>query len=164
MAETAQVEERSVEQLVEEAVRQHGGLAGPLLPILHHVQDALGYVSADAVRAVAEALNLARAEVHGVVSYYPHFLDAPAGQHRVQICCSEACQAVGGRSLQQHAQDRLGVTFNDTTSDRTVTLEPIYCLGNCANGPAVRIDHSVYGAVTADRLDELLAELGTGDV
>lgn len=133
---------------------------GPLLLILHAVQRRLGYVPADVVPYIADRLNLSRAEVHGVVSFYHHFRRAPPGRHVLQVCRAESCQAMGAEHLARHAQARLGVQFHETTSDGEFSLEPVYCLGNCACSPAVMIDEELFGRVSPDRLDALLAERG----
>jgi formate dehydrogenase subunit gamma len=131
---------------------------GPLIEVLHAVQAALGYVPADAVPIVAEALNLSRAEVHGVVTFYHFFRDTPPGRHIVSICRAEACQSMGADNLVAHAKRRLGVDFHETTADGTFSLEPVFCLGNCACSPAAMIDGRLYGRVTPERFDELVAE------
>jgi formate dehydrogenase subunit gamma len=130
---------------------------GALLPVLHAVQDALGYVPPSAVAVIAEALNLSRAEVHGVISFYHHFRTTPPGRHTLRICRAEACQSMGSAALEQHASNRLGIGFHDTTPDGAISLEPVYCLGNCACSPAVMIDDTLHGRVTPARLDALLA-------
>jgi formate dehydrogenase subunit gamma len=121
------------------------------------VQDALGYVPPSAVAVIAEALNLSRAEVHGVISFYHHFRTTPPGRHTLRICRAEACQSMGSAALEQHASNRLGIGFHDTTPDGAISLEPVYCLGNCACSPAVMIDDTLHGRVTPARLDALLA-------
>lgn len=122
---------------------------GALLPILHGIQEQLGYVPPAAIEVVAEALNLSRAEVHGVVTFYHDFRSAPPGKHVLKVCRAEACQAVGCAALDKHLQDR-----NDAAKD--LTVEPIYCLGNCALGPSVQLDGRIHGKVTPQRLDALL--------
>ncbi|WKD28124.1 formate dehydrogenase subunit gamma [Halomonas sp. KG2] len=134
---------------------------GALLPILHALQDRFGFIPEAAVPIIAEALNQTRAEVHGVISFYHHFRTAPPGRHVVQICRAEACQAVGARQLEAHAKTRLGVDYHQTTSDREITLEAVYCLGNCACGPSIRVDDGVRGRVTPEVFDALLDELQT---
>lgn len=134
---------------------------GALLPILHALQNRFGFIPEAAVPIIAEALNQTRAEVHGVISFYHHFRTAPPGRHVVQICRAEACQAVGARQLEAHAKTRLGVDYHQTTSDREITLEAVYCLGNCACGPSIRVDDSVRGRVTPEVFDALLDELQT---
>ncbi|HBP41940.1 MAG: formate dehydrogenase subunit gamma [Vreelandella alkaliphila] len=134
---------------------------GALLPILHALQNRFGFIPEAAVPIIAEALNQTRAEVHGVISFYHHFRTAPPGRHVVQICRAEACQAVGARQLEAHAKTRLGVDYHQTTGDREITLEAVYCLGNCACGPSIRVDDSVRGRVTPEAFDALLDELQT---
>ena len=131
---------------------------GALLPVLHAVQDHFGFIADDAVEVIADVLNLSRAEVHGVISFYHLFRTTKPGQRTLYICRSEACQAMGARDLEAYAKDKLGIDFHETTADGKISLEPIYCLGNCACSPAVMIDDSVHGRVTADVLDELVSE------
>jgi formate dehydrogenase subunit gamma len=132
---------------------------GPLLPVLHAINDELGHVDQADVAVVADALNLAVAEVHGVVTFYRDFRRAPAGRSTVRVCRAEACQAVGADELAGHAEARLGVGFGDTTADGAVTLDEVFCLGNCALGPAVQVDGKLRGRVTPSRLDAILGEL-----
>lgn len=141
--------------------RQHQ--PGALLPILHDVQDAFGFVPPDAVPAIAQALNLSRAEVHGVISFYHHFRDQPAGRHVLQLCRAEACQAVGADALAEHAQRELGCGWHQTSADGAITLEPVYCLGQCAVGPALMAGSELHGGVTPARLDALLTALRQGE-
>lgn len=134
----------------------NAGLPGALLPILHAIQDELGYVPESAVPIVARVLNLSRAEVHGVVSFYHFFRTQPPGRRTVYVCRAEACQSMGALALESHVREKLGVDYHGTTSDGRFSLEPVYCLGNCACSPAVMIDEEVHGRVTPQRLDELL--------
>ncbi|WP_447956603.1 formate dehydrogenase subunit gamma [Vreelandella sp. EE7] len=134
---------------------------GALLPILHALQDRFGFIPNDAVPLIADSLQQTRAEVHGVISFYHHFRTTPPGRHVVQICRAEACQSVGARTLEAHAKTRLGVDYHQTTPDQEITLEAVYCLGNCACGPSVRVDDQVRGRVTPEAFDELLDELQT---
>jgi formate dehydrogenase subunit gamma len=134
---------------------------GALLPILHAVQDALGFVPAEAVSLIADQLNLSRAEVHGVVTFYHYFRTQRSGRHIVHLCRAEACQSLGAVALERHAKRSLGVDFHGTSADGAVTLEPVYCLGNCALGPAVMIDEQLQGRVSAERFDELMNSLRT---
>ncbi len=144
-------------EAVMHAVQVHREAPGALLPILHAVQDALGYVPPESLPLIAHELNLTRAEVHGVVSFYHHFRSTPPGRHVVRICRAEACQALGARALETHAKQALGIGFHETTSDGAVTLEPVYCLGNCGCGPSVLIDDDdLHGRVTAQVFDELV--------
>ena len=131
---------------------------GALLPILHAIQDALGYVPAESVPAIAKALNLSRAEVHGVISFYHYFRDTPPGKHTIHLCRAESCQAMGGKQLEKHVKTRLGIDFHETTSDGKFSLEPVYCLGNCACSPAMQIDEEIFGRVSANRFDAVVKE------
>ena len=131
-----------------------------LVQILHGFVERYGFVGDDAIRQIAQELNLSRAEVQGVVSYYHDFRTEPPGEHVVKICQAEACQAMGSRALTAHAEEKLGVALNNTRSDGGVTLEPVYCLGNCACSPAVMIGEKVYGRVDSEKLDGLLDSLG----
>jgi formate dehydrogenase subunit gamma len=134
------------------------GRPGPLIEVLHAIQAELGYVPPAAVPLVASELNLSRAEVHGVVSFYHFFRSTPPGAHTVSVCRAESCQAVGGEALAAHARQRLGVDFHGTTPDGRFSLEPVYCLGNCACSPAVMIDGRLHGRVSPQRFDALLAD------
>ncbi len=138
-------------------VARHKDRPGPLIEILHEVQRSLGYVPAEAVPLIAGALNLSRAEVHGVVTFYHYFNSAQPGRRVLRLCRAEACQSMNGRALEQHAMKRLGIGFGETTADGGVTLEAVYCLGLCACSPAAMIDEEVHGRVTPERLDELLS-------
>ncbi len=130
----------------------HRDQPGALLPVLHEIQDALGFIPPDTVPGIAAALNLSRAEVHGVISYYHHFRDAPPARHVLRVCCAEACQAVGGEALAEHARARLAGTG--------LALEPVYCLGLCACGPALQVDETeLHGRVTTGKFDALIDEL-----
>ena len=142
---------------VESALERFGQQPGPLLVVLHAVQDALGYIPTAGIPRIAEVLHLSRAEVHGVVTFYHYFRTHKPGRHVIQVCRAEACQARGGGALEAHAKARLGVDFHETTADGATTLEAVYCLGSCATGPAVRIDGRLHGAVTPERFDALVA-------
>lgn len=132
----------------------HPGRPDALLPVLHAVQEALGHIPAAAVPAIARALNLSRADVQGTISFYHHFRQTPPGRHVVRICCAEACQAVGAEALAGHAQARRG------GDEHGLTIEPVYCLGLCACGPAVQVDETrLHAAMTPARLDALLTAL-----
>lgn len=134
-------------------------LEGPLLPILHALQDAYGVIPETAQPLIAEALNISKAEVHGVVSFYHDFRTLPAGRHVVKICRAEACQAMGAAALGDQAQARLGVEWHGTTENGAVTLEPVYCLGLCACGPAAMVDGKLLGRVDAQKLDRIIGEI-----
>jgi formate dehydrogenase subunit gamma len=132
-------------------------LPGALLPVLHAVQEALTFVPKDAVPLIAQELNLSIAEVHGVVSFYHYFLQERPGRSVVHLCRAEACQALGSNALESHVKARLGIDYHGTTIDGAITLEPVYCLGNCALGPSVMIDQQLHGRMTAERFDALMA-------
>lgn len=134
-------------------------LEGPLLPILHALQHAQGYLPHEAIPLIAGELGLSRAEVHGVISFYPGFRREKPGRHIVQVCRAEACQAVGGRALEEHVKEHLGVDYHQSTSDGAISLEPVYCLGNCACGPSLRVDNDVYGRVDSTKAGKLLNAL-----
>ncbi|MFV0677147.1 formate dehydrogenase subunit gamma [Variovorax sp. tm] len=144
---------------VRRILQAHENEPGALLPILHDVQDALGHIPANAVPVIAEAQNLSRAEVHGVVTYYHHFRSAPAGRHVIQICRAEACQSMGADALLAHAELRLGCSAHCTTKDGTFTLEPAFCLGLCASSPAMTLDDQPHARVTPRTFDALLAQV-----
>ncbi len=133
-------------------VARHAGIEGPLLPILHDVQEAFGYVPEAAIPVIAEALTLSRAEVHGVVTFYHDFRREPAGRHVLKMCRAEACQAMGGERLVAAAEDRLGARCGETSADGRVTLEPVYCLGLCATAPSAMIDGRIVGRLDDDKL------------
>jgi formate dehydrogenase subunit gamma len=147
---------------VQQAIESHGQRPGGLLPVLHHVQDRLGFVPEDAIADIARALNLSRAEVHGVLSFYHHFRRSQPGRHVIRICRAEACQSMGAEALLAYARQSLGIDFHQTTPDGRFTLEPVYCLGNCACSPAVMVDEHVYGRVGPERLDGILSDIVSG--
>lgn len=142
---------------IAEILTAHQGREGAMLPILHDIQAAFGHVPQSCLPQIAKALNLSKAEVHGVVSFYHDFREAPAGAHIVKLCRAEACQAVGADRIAAHARASLGVDWHGTTSDGRVTLEPVFCLGLCACGPAAMVDGRLIGRVDEARLDGLLA-------
>ena len=141
---------------IESLVQEYAGRPGTLLPLLHAIQDQLGFVPEHAVPVIATGLNLSRAEVHGVISFYHFFRTTAPGKHTVYLCRAEACQAMGSRALEEYVQEKLKIGFHETTADGRYSLEPVYCLGNCACSPAIMIDEAVHGRVNADRIDELL--------
>lgn len=146
-------------EAVQQACKELKSVAGPLLPILHALQSAIGYIPDDAVPLIASELNLSRAEVHGVVSFYHYFRKDLPGRHVVHVCRAEACQALGAVELEAHAKRALGIDFHQTTADRAVSLEPVYCLGNCSLGPSIMIDKQLRGRVSPRRFDELVAQI-----
>ncbi len=134
---------------------------GALLPILHAIQNRIGYIPEGAVAIIAEALQQTRAEVHGVISFYHHFRTHPVGSKVIHVCRAEACQAMGGRALEAHIKTRLGVDYHGTTADNEFTLEPVYCLGNCACAPSIRVNDDVHGRITPQKFDRLADKLTT---
>jgi formate dehydrogenase subunit gamma len=142
-----------------EIVRSLKGLDGPLLPILHEIQADFGYVPQESLLVIAEALNLSRAEVHGVVSFYHDYRSAPAGRHVLKLCQAEACQSMGSDAVADRVKRLLGIGFHETTADGAVTLEPVYCLGLCACAPTAMLDGEVIGRLDADAVDEIVAEV-----
>jgi formate dehydrogenase subunit gamma len=150
----------SAEETAKAIAAQHGDRPDELIEILHAVQSELGYVPQAVVPVLAQALNLSRAEVYGVVTFYHDFRDKPAGRHVLKLCRAEACQSMGGEALVQRAEDRLGIACGETSADGRVTLEPTYCLGLCATAPSAMIDGRIVGRMTAARLDALLKDAG----
>lgn len=146
-------EERTVQIIAE-----HRALEGPLMPILHAHMHTFGHVPEEAVPVMARELNLSRAEVHGVVTFYHDFRRELPGKHILKLCRAEACQSMGCERLVERAEDRLGIACGDTTADGRVTLEAIYCLGLCATAPSAMLDGRIVGRLDADRLDQLLKE------
>lgn len=144
---------------IRSVIAPHVEREGPMLPMLHAVQAAYGFIPKDAVGVIAKTLNLTKAEVHGVISFYHDFRDAPAGRHVVKICRAEACQAVGGTALAKTTLDTLDIAWNGTSADGAVTVEPVYCLGLCACGPAAMVDGKVVGRVDEARMTTLLTDL-----
>jgi len=140
---------------------QMSGLEGPLLPILHEVQEEFGHIPDGALQTISKKLNLSRAEVHGVASFYHDFREEKAGKHVIKICRAEACQAMGADDLGDHAKSRLKVDWSQTTIDHKVTLEPVFCLGLCACAPAAMVDGKVVGRVSKDRMNRILDEVGS---
>jgi formate dehydrogenase subunit gamma len=151
-------ESSSMQATVQKMTAALNDKPGALLPILHGIQDALGYVPSESVPAIAKALNLSRAEVHGVISFYHYFRDTPPGKHTIHLCRAESCQAMGGKQLEKHVKARLGIDFHETTVDGKFTLEPVYCLGNCACSPAMQIGNEIYGRVSANSFDVTINE------
>lgn len=140
-------------------IAQNQNMPGALLPLLHAIQDNIGYIPESSYTSVSKALSLSVAEVHGVVSFYHHFRTHKPGRHILQICRAESCQSMGSEALEAHAKKCLNIDYHQTTSDQNITLEPVYCLGNCALSPAVMMDEEVYGRMTPADLDALLAEV-----
>lgn len=141
---------------VQEIIAELCNKPGALLPILHGIQDKLGFIPEQAISEIAMALNLSRAEVHGVISFYHYFRDTPPGKKTIHLCRAESCQSMGGLALEEHVRQKLGVDFHQTTADGRFSLEPVYCLGNCACSPAMQIDKEIYGRVTSESFDAVI--------
>ena len=142
--------------VVDRAIADHAARPGGLLPLLHAIQDAMGWVPPDAHARIARALNVTAAEVHGVATFYHDFRSAPPGRHILKLCRAEACQAMGSDALAKHAEARLGMGFHQTRADGAVTLEPVYCLGNCATAPSMLVDGRLVGRLTPERFDAIV--------
>jgi formate dehydrogenase subunit gamma len=153
-------EPRTTQATIQEITNALKDKPGALLPILHAVQDTLGYIPAESVPQIAKALNLSRAEVHGVISFYHYFRETPPGKHTIHLCRAESCQAMGSKKLENHVKTRLGIDFHETTPDGQFSLEPVYCLGNCACSPAIQIDDEIYGRVSEKGFDATIHSLG----
>ena len=150
----------SAQTSVSQVLASRKDLPGALMPILHGIQDSLGYIPRESVDEIARELNLSRADVHGVITYYHHFRSEPAGRHVVQICRAEACRSMGAEALWAHACLKLGCDGKGTTADGAVTLEPVYCLGLCASSPAIMVDEKVHARVGPEKFDRLLERAG----
>jgi NADH:ubiquinone oxidoreductase subunit E len=153
---------QTMTQRIHQLIADKKHMPGALLPILHDIQDAVGYVPPEMVGDIAAALNQSRAEVHGVISFYHHFRSEPAGKTVVQICRAEACQSMGSERLWEHACSHLGVSHaaghgEDTTADGAVTLLPVYCLGLCSSSPAMVVNDKLHARVDTDKFDTLVA-------
>lgn len=143
-------------------IATHVNMPGALLPVLHAIQDDIGYVPEASYPFISKALALSIAEVHGVVTFYHHFRTHPAGKHILQICRAESCQAMGSEQLEADVKVHLGVDYHETTADGQVTLLPVYCLGNCACSPAVMMDDEVYGRMSQAKVAALISEVKNG--
>lgn len=144
---------------IQEIITELKDKPGALLPILHAIQDHLSYIPAESVPPIAAALNLSRAEVHGVISFYHYFRDTPPGKTTIHLCRAESCQAMGSKKLEEHVKSRLGIDFHETTADGAFSLEPVYCLGLCACSPSMQMGDEVYGRITPETFDNAIAEL-----
>jgi formate dehydrogenase subunit gamma len=140
-------------------VERFSALEGPLLPILHGIQEEFGFVPAETLPVVAEALNISRAEIHGVASFYHDYRSHPAGRHVLKLCRAEACQSMGAEKIAAQLQAALGIGFGQTARDNSVTLEPVYCLGLCATAPAAMLDGRVIGRLTPEKAERLAQEV-----
>jgi formate dehydrogenase subunit gamma len=148
--------ETGIRERIEKIIAPLVAVPGALLPILHGIQDAIGFVPPGSVALIADALNLSRAEVHGVISFYHEFRRSPPGRHVLKLCRAEACQAMGARELEARIRARFGIAPGETTADGALSLEPVYCLGNCACAPSALLDGVPQGRLTPQRIDALL--------
>ena len=148
----------TTESRVRAIAASHRGQRGALIPILHSIQEDLGYVPAEAIAVLADELNLSRADVHGVVTFYHDFRSEPAGRTTVRVCRAEACQSLGAGRLVDHLRERHGMSLGETSADGAVTVEQVFCLGNCALGPAAQVNGRLVGRVDEARLTSNLDE------
>jgi len=144
---------------IHQLIDAHKTIQGALLPLLHAIQDQVGYIPSEVVGDIAKGLNLSRAEVHGVITYYHFFRSEAPGKHVLQVCRAEACQACGAEELMALAEKTLGCASHSTTANGAVTLEPVYCLGMCASSPAIQVNDTVHARVTPNKLNHLLRQL-----
>ncbi len=142
-------------------IEQHQTLPGAMLPILHAIQNDLSFIPSNALPLIAKALNVSRAEVHGVISFYHHFRSEEPGTHVIEVCRGESCQAMGSRTLEENIKQRLAIDYHQTSKDRQYTLEPVYCLGNCACSPAIRIGDDIHGELDQQKFEQILESLNT---
>jgi len=145
-----------IERRTASVIAELKGLEGPLLPILHDIQEEFGYVPAESLPVIAEALNISNAEVHGVVTFYHDYRKAPAGRHVLKVCQAEACQSMGSDAVASKLKQALGIGFHQTSLDGQVTLEPVYCLGLCACAPSAMLDGEVIGRVDDEAIEEIV--------
>ena len=148
---------------INDLVEQFKTLPGGMLPLLHAIKHKVGHIPESAIDPIAKGLNLSRAEVHGVISFYHDFNTQPKGRNIVQICRAEACQSMGSRHIETHAKQSLGIDYGEVTNDGLLTLEPVYCLGNCACSPSVRINDDIHARVDSERFDQLIVDLKKQD-
>jgi formate dehydrogenase subunit gamma len=137
---------------------RHGNKPDALLEILHDMQEQLGFIPESTLPALAKALNLSRAEVHGVVTFYHDFRHEPAGRHVIKVCRAEACQSMKGNELAALIERSLNITFGETTADGAITVKAVYCLGNCALSPAIMVDDRLVGRVDQAKFEKIVAE------
>ncbi|KGJ95984.1 formate dehydrogenase subunit gamma [Thalassotalea sp. ND16A] len=152
---------QQAKQHVADIIEQKRQLPGALLPVLHDIQNTLGFIPPQAIALIASALNQTEAEIHGVISFYHHFKTRPVGAHVIEVCRAEACQAMGSRELEQHVKNTLNLDYHQNTKDQQFSLEPVYCLGNCACAPSIRVADKVYGRMNAEKFAQLLDKLTT---
>ncbi len=150
---------KSIEQIISEIVEQKKGIPGALLPILHDIQHHFDYIPKEAIAIVAQGLQQTEAEIYGVISFYAHFQLNKPGRHTIEICRGEACQAMDSKALEKAIKNQLAVDFGQTTVDKSFTLEPVYCLGNCACSPSIKVADSVYGRMNSEKFAKLSEQL-----
>lgn len=153
----AQPASDAVQQAALKAVNQYAGQPGNLLPVLHDIQHTLGYIPDQTVPVLSEQLQLSRAEIHGVISFYPHFRSSAPAATVLEMCRAESCQAMGAQKLIDHARQKLGCDFHETSADGNVSLEPVYCLGLCAQSPAIMMNGQPHARMTFEKFDGLIA-------
>ncbi|MFF2367525.1 NAD(P)H-dependent oxidoreductase subunit E [Streptomyces sp. NPDC058122] len=149
------MDDKTVESVVRRAAAVHRDQRGALLPVLHAVQAELGCVPREAIAVLADEFNLSRADVHGVVTFYHDFRGEPAGRTTVRVCRAEACQALGAERLVAYVREA-GLELGETSADGAVTVEQVFCLGNCALGPSVEVNGRLFGRVGPARLGSML--------
>ena len=145
---------------IQQIISKHRSVKGALLPLLHAIQDEIGYIPPNSVDDIAKNLNLSRAEVHGVITYYHFFRQEAPGKNVVQVCKAEACQACGAEELMNFAENILGCKEHETTANGQVTLEPVYCLGMCASSPAIQVGEQIHARMNTDKLKKVLEKIG----
>ncbi|MBF0264110.1 MAG: formate dehydrogenase subunit gamma [Gammaproteobacteria bacterium] len=144
---------------IEAHIDAHKGLPGALLPLMHAIQDDIGYIPEEIYPQVSKAMALSIAEVHGFISFYHHFRTHPVGKHVLQVCRAESCQAMGSEKLEAYIKAKLSVDYHNTTADGKITLLPVYCLGNCACSPSVMMNEEIYGRVDMKQIDDIVNEV-----
>lgn len=144
------------DQEIKEIIRPYEELEGALLPMLHALQEAYDYIPANAHKILADCLNISKAEIHGVISFYHDFRDKPAGKHVLKICRAEACQSVGSETLAASTLKKLGLDWHETSANGHITIEPVYCLGLCATAPAVMLDNKLFAQVDENKMNTIL--------
>jgi formate dehydrogenase subunit gamma len=145
--------------LAEQIIAGYRDIQGAILPVLHALQDAFGYIPDEAIELVAQGLNISRADVYGILTFYHDFRRSPPGRHVLQLCRAESCQAMGGDALADHVRERLGIDWGETRADGSVTLLPVFCLGLCACSPSALLDGRPMGRLSQERMDALLDEV-----
>ena len=141
---------------IQHHIKSYQDVPGALLPLMHAIQDDIGFIPEDSYILISKAYNLSVAEIHGFISFYHHFRTHAPGKHILQICRAESCQSMGSELIETYCKQKLGIDYHETTEDNLITLEPVYCLGNCACSPAVMVDEDVFGRITPDKIDKII--------